>query len=371
VVAGNHDVGGWTATPAPTGTARVDWWRFFGWPFLASPPAGYPYHSQLYSFDYDSLHVIGMEAYNNYDNFLPAIYGTDSFTAEEMSWLNQDLAAAGGKRKLLFYHYDFNQGNSGSQINVATLGLDGAIYGHQHSATEGSRTIPFKLELNTASQGKRAFRMFRVHNSVMTPTIMHRSGTTVDSLASAWSGPNDGTRTRLTCAVTNRFGETWEHSRMVFHMVDHDSNYAATGGTVAQTIREGGMIHVYVDCVLTGNGAVTTLSVFPTTPMVVGVGGSPFATLRLERPAPMPYRAGAGALALRYTLPAPGRVRMDVVDLAGRRVATLADGQQVAGDHAAAWNGRLDGGAPAAAGLYFLRLEAGGARRTERIVLVK
>src|SRR5690242_6299152 len=49
---GNHDIGGWQPTPPPAGTSRKDWWRYFGWPFLASPPVGAPYRSQDYSFDY-------------------------------------------------------------------------------------------------------------------------------------------------------------------------------------------------------------------------------------------------------------------------------------------------------------------------------
>src|SRR5437764_1274611 len=93
---GNHDIGGWQPTPPPAGTSRKNWWRYFGWPFLASPPAGAPYHSQDYSFDYDSLHVICLEAYLNNgscDNYLPATYGGGSFTTEQLNWLNQDIAA--------------------------------------------------------------------------------------------------------------------------------------------------------------------------------------------------------------------------------------------------------------------------------------
>ena len=34
VVSGNHDIGGWDASPPPDGTARKNWWRHFGWPWL-------------------------------------------------------------------------------------------------------------------------------------------------------------------------------------------------------------------------------------------------------------------------------------------------------------------------------------------------
>ncbi|HEY6866122.1 MAG TPA: metallophosphoesterase, partial [Candidatus Eisenbacteria bacterium] len=96
LTSGNHDIGGWIPTLPPAGTARKDWWRYYGWPWLANPPAADPWHSQDYSFDYGLLHCIGMEAYQNdgsYDNYLPAIYGAQSMTAEQMSWLAADVAA--------------------------------------------------------------------------------------------------------------------------------------------------------------------------------------------------------------------------------------------------------------------------------------
>ncbi len=55
------------------------------------------------------------------------------------------------------------------------------------------------------------------------------------------------------------------------------------------------------------------------------------------------------------TLPADSRVNLSVYDIAGRRVATLVDGIQPGGGHEAAWNGRTDGGARSAPGIYFLR----------------
>jgi len=46
LTAGNHDIGGWDDTPPPDGTARRDWWRFFGWNRLDDPPPGAPWYTQ-------------------------------------------------------------------------------------------------------------------------------------------------------------------------------------------------------------------------------------------------------------------------------------------------------------------------------------
>jgi len=380
LVTGNHDVGGWLATPAPIGTSRRDWWRFFGWPYLMNPPAGDPYHCQDYTFDYDSLRVIALESYLNYDNWMPAIWGAGSFTGEQVAWLQQQIFAAGPRHKLLMYHFDFDQGaNTGSsagpfQLDIATLGVDGAIWGHYHTVPENSITLrtshPFNLGLQSVisnSSGGRTFRIFRVHDGNITPGPMHHAGTALDSLDTAWSGANDGTRARLSATVTNRFGEAWDHARLVFNLADRDSSYGATGGTVVQSIRQGGMVNVYVDCPLPASGSVT-VSVAPVAPVAVADAPAAFA---LGAPRPNPFHAGDGTWRVSFTLPAPAAVRLAVYDLAGRRIATLAHGTLAAGRHEAAWDGRAGSGAPAAAGLYLLRLEAPGRVAREKIQLLR
>jgi hypothetical protein len=80
---------------------------------------------------------------------------------------------------------------------------------------------------------------------------------------------------------------------------------------------------------------------------------------------PNPFR-GAARIAL--TLPSAARVRLDVVDVAGRVVAVLGEGRRAAGTHAFTWNGRTRSGSHAAAGVYWVRGETGGRRATTRLV---
>jgi flagellar hook assembly protein FlgD len=66
------------------------------------------------------------------------------------------------------------------------------------------------------------------------------------------------------------------------------------------------------------------------------------------------------------------RIAMDVVDVAGRRVRAIpAAGDRGAGTHRIGWDGRDGAGAPVAAGTYFVRMTAGGASGTKRIVVVR
>ncbi len=71
-----------------------------------------------------------------------------------------------------------------------------------------------------------------------------------------------------------------------------------------------------------------------------------------------------------YQLPAPARVRLEVFNLLGQRVATLVDEEQQAGLHTAAWNGTDSAGRPVAAGVYLYRLRGGATSGTRRMVLL-
>lgn len=61
-------------------------------------------------------------------------------------------------------------------------------------------------------------------------------------------------------------------------------------------------------------------------------------------------------------------IRLAVFDVRGRRVATLLDGVTVPGVHEVSWNGVDEAGQRVAAGVYFLRFEAGAVSETRKIV---
>ena len=392
VVSGNHDIGGWDATPPPDGTARKNWWRQFGWSWLLDPPPGDPNHSQNYSFDFGLLHVIGMETYINsggYDSYRTDLWGAQSFTAEQMAWLANDIAAVpAGRSKLAFFHYDFGGTNANGtpctgckQINPGTLGLNGVVYGHNHGIAEGNRNaVPFNLGLRAVVDGRRTFRIFRVNNGVISPGPMHQSGGTAgiptDSLTHTWSAPDDGTRSLLTASVNNRFGEAWDHAQLLFHMADNDSAFVATASvtgsgatvpaTIVQVVRNGGVARVYVDVPL-GATRTTLVTVRADQPLVA-VGEPDPGGLQLAPPSPNPLLRGDARF--RFTLPTRGHAGLAIYDVGGRRVATLVDGETGAGTHEARWDGRVDGGDRAAAGLYLARLTAGGRVVSRRLALI-
>jgi hypothetical protein len=82
--------------------------------------------------------------------------------------------------------------------------------------------------------------------------------------------------------------------------------------------------------------------------------------------APNPFRASTD---IAYILPERAPVLLTVYDVQGRRVATLVDAVEDAGEHTISWGGRGDDGTLAASGLYFLRLRAGGDTRVLKAIL--
>jgi flagellar hook assembly protein FlgD len=71
-----------------------------------------------------------------------------------------------------------------------------------------------------------------------------------------------------------------------------------------------------------------------------------------------------------------GRLRLQVLDPAGRTVRTLHDGWGAAGDGHARWDGRDDGGREVPSGVYVLRITAEApelplATATRRLVVLR
>ncbi|MEZ4655047.1 MAG: S8 family serine peptidase [Candidatus Eisenbacteria bacterium] len=74
---------------------------------------------------------------------------------------------------------------------------------------------------------------------------------------------------------------------------------------------------------------------------------------------------------IRYQLGAQQRVTIHVLDILGRRLATLADGMQAEGAHAVSWNGRDEAGRPAASGVYLYQVTAGDETSTGKMLLTR
>ena len=91
-------------------------------------------------------------------------------------------------------------------------------------------------------------------------------------------------------------------------------------------------------------------------------------TTSLEPTYPNPFNAST---LIPYRLATAGQVRLEIHNILGRSIYTLADQFQAAGRYEVHWNGRDQGGAAVAAGVYFARLQFPGGVKTRRLLLLK
>jgi hypothetical protein len=108
---------------------------------------------------------------------------------------------------------------------------------------------------------------------------------------------------------------------------------------------------------------VVTLSAQPASSST-GVPPALPTALRFYPPRPNPTSSAA---TFAFDLPRAANARLEIFDLAGRRVALLADGERNAGHYELRWDGSDAGGARAQAGLYFVRFATPGLTRVERV----
>ncbi|MCL7966324.1 MAG: S8 family serine peptidase [marine benthic group bacterium] len=103
-------------------------------------------------------------------------------------------------------------------------------------------------------------------------------------------------------------------------------------------------------------------------------GGENF---QVDPPYPNPLRVGEGTMRFPVQVPAEATQRaatltLEVFDVAGRRLYRQRENLGSSGSMPVlGWDGRLDGGAPAAAGVYMYVVTLDGDRRTGRLMLVR
>lgn len=96
--------------------------------------------------------------------------------------------------------------------------------------------------------------------------------------------------------------------------------------------------------------------------------GAVASEVHLSAPFPNPT---TGNMSFRVTLDRETRVRVAVYGVGGQLVRTVADRTLSAGDHGFAWDGRGASGGPAANGMYYLRLDAGGLTQAKKFLLLR
>jgi hypothetical protein len=101
---------------------------------------------------------------------------------------------------------------------------------------------------------------------------------------------------------------------------------------------------------------------------LTGVGGTPASYVLSVSAYPNPFNPET---TIRYTLPARGRVTIDVFDARGAHVARLVDAVAPAGAYTVTWNGHDNRGNAVGSGVYFARLTSAAGARSYKMTLLK
>jgi len=83
---------------------------------------------------------------------------------------------------------------------------------------------------------------------------------------------------------------------------------------------------------------------------------------------PNPFNA---VTTIEFSLPTSTDISLELFDLQGRRVATLAKGYYIAGEHAVIWDSVNDSGDAVASGVYLVRLSTAETTTTRNVMLLK
>jgi hypothetical protein len=120
---------------------------------------------------------------------------------------------AGGAAQVLFYHHDVTD-----EIDLASLGVEAAFWGHIHS-DDGRLTFgPFDIATNNVCDGERSYRLVRVTTGVIRPAVTLPARAAGTSLDVQYSPANDGTRSTVTAHITNNLSQRLDHAQLGFVM---------------------------------------------------------------------------------------------------------------------------------------------------------
>jgi hypothetical protein len=364
LVSGNHDVGGWRDTPMSDGTARRDWWKFFGWKYLNNPPESNPQYTQDYTFNYGNCSFIGMEAYLNYDWWKSDIYGGASFTNGQMTWLHKKLNDVEDlKLKILFYHYDFN-----NTLDLNNLGIDLALWGHTHSDYGSISERPYNLATEACCDGRRAYRLIRVQGNNIKPSTTLHAGRYGTNLKVEFVNDNSGSPTTTTAIVSNQTVEEFEHTLIKFSIQPGVISNIANG-TLVQI---DSLTFPWIAYIQTSVAARSTTEItIQYLTSKINKSGTFAKSFELKQNYPNPFNTGT---TINFTIPhhlINPHIQLTLYNIHGKIIKKLFEGELPPGNYSKKWDGTDHMGAKTASGIYYYIIRSDGFSEQKTLIQIK
>jgi calcineurin-like phosphoesterase family protein len=367
LTSGNHDIGGWYDSPPSQGTARRDWWRFFGWKWLQDPPEADPYYTQNYSFDYGQEHYVGMEAYINYDDYMENVYGDVSFTAGQMQWLESDLQDNSGDNNIIFYHMDFDD-----QINLNAMNIDMALYGHIHSNSGSIYNPPYNLSTEGTCDGERAYRRIKINNGVIEPQFTVSAGWSGDNLNVEYFPANDGTADSISAVISNQHSQTFLDARIKFLIPQGEYEYTIENGNLTQVNDSADPQVVYVSVDIPSE-SVITVTIIAEPLNSTDDDEFPQSGLQLMN-YPNPFNPETVISFQVSDDISQDNIELMIFNLKGQKVKSFPAIQNQSknkGKFSIIWDGTDDNDQAVPSGIFFYRIKVGGLEQIKKMVLLQ
>jgi hypothetical protein len=104
--------------------------------------------------------------------------------------------------------------------------------------------------------------------------------------------------------------------------------------------------------------------------VTVGVNGNSQVvnSYQLQQNYPNPFNPST---IVTYSIPVNVRVKIEIFNILGQRVASLFNQDQIAGTHSIAWNAKDDRGQKVSSGVYLLKMQAGTFSQVKKMLLTK
>lgn len=362
IVSGNHDLGGWSATPPSDGTARRNWWRFFGWDWLDNTTDQLGPFTQDYSFNYGPVHFIGLESYINYDGWRSHTYGNESFIPSQLTWLNDDLAKSiTSEARVIFYHYDFSD-----DIDLRLLNIDMALWGHIHRSSGEISSPPYNLSTGSTSDGNRRYRVIRVRDSILKPEETVYATRPSDNLTLTFSSPNDGSVDSMHVIFENKHSLDFTAARVKIKMPVGDNGYRITGGSLDQVVTEDDMNICYINVDIPAN-SIQEVTVSVSGPSDI-IGAINPTSWNLYPNHPNPFNPST---MIGYDVPEQTNVHLAIYSLDGRLIKTLYNDIKTSGHHFLTWDGTDNSGYEVSSGIYIYQMHAANYTQTRKLTFIK
>ncbi|MFC2104934.1 FlgD immunoglobulin-like domain containing protein [Bacteroidota bacterium] len=276
------------------------------------------------------------------------VYGDLSFIASQLTWLQNDLLNAGSKTKVLFYHYDFKH-----ELNLSSLGIDMALWGHIHSDAGDISSHPYDLSTDNVCDGTRAYRVIRVNGGNLQPENTIYTHSDGDMLSINYNMTNNGTLDSLSATIYNKHGLSFANGLIKFLMPLSDSGYTVFNGSLEQTYIVDSYAVCYVKVNIPANQNITVT-------IVKGKGNGSttfidnFQIRHITQNYPNPFTEYTK---INFKLTQIANTNLCVYDMSGKLIDVLLNEKKLPGIYSIIWDGTDCNGNGVDSGIYLYKFE--------------